>query len=98
MRTAANSYPTASDCALEWRTSASEAVHTSRGEQLPLRLNYAHELGLHAGAVTPSVPEKLRAERVCAACICFFETLAVAFGAVLSSYSGAAQASFMGEL
>ena len=68
-------------------------MYTSCGEQLPLRPNYAHELGLHARAVTLSVPKKLRAERVCAACIYFCKTASAAFGAALSSYSDAAQAS-----
>lgn len=89
-RAAANSYPPAPDCALEWCTSASEAVHTSRGEQLPPHSE------LRARAVTPSVPEKLRAKAGCAACIYFCETAAAAFGAALSSYSDAAQASVKG--
>ena len=67
-------------------------------EQLPLRLNYAHELGLHARAVTPSVPEKLRVTGY-AACIYFCKTASAAFGAALPSRSDIArvQASFTNE-
>ena len=70
--------------ALEWCTSASEAVHTSLGctlERLrPLRPRAASRAGY-------------------AACICFCETAAAAFGAALSSCSDVArvQASFTGE-
>ncbi|WP_298062600.1 hypothetical protein [uncultured Campylobacter sp.] len=61
----------------------------SHGKQLslPLRPNYAHELGLYARAITPSASEKLRAKAGCAACIYFCKTAAATFGAALSSCS-----------
>ncbi len=95
--------------------SVSEAVHEPQRIAILLRptalewlgfcaRSCAHELHEqlsppHSESVTSSVPEKLRAKAGCAACICFCETLAAAFGAALSSCLDVArvQASFASE-